>query len=242
MENEGASCHSHERGNPERGRFTQNHHWISAFAEMTAFGHGLVAVAVFLMTLLGYASLGFCAPTEGELALRGIHGFAEGVGFSARREALKNAQQVAMRLILETKVASGDLRPFRRMIRKADLYVTRIVELHLDTHGGQTQVEVDAYVDIGALEQDLATLALPRLAESPTLSCLIAIEVDGMTEVKSPGIAEEALVMGLTNLGLSPSPHTALAKIFKSADFHKAALGDVSAAAAYARETLADVV
>lgn len=188
--------------------------------------------------------LQLCLPlhaAEGELRLR-VRGSADGVGFAAHREALVAAQHEVMREILRSKVASGDLRPFRSMIRKAEHYVTRVEELHIDNHEGETRVEVDAYVDMASVEQDLATLVLPRLPTPPTVSCLVAIETDGAVEVESPGTTEEALVKGLENLGLDARPHTAHDALFSASDFHDAVLGDLAASARYARETLADVV
>ncbi len=183
----------------------------------------------------------FGASSEGEFRLRAL-GFAEGVGFAAHREAREEAQHEVMREILRSKIASGDLKPFRSMIRKAGHYVIRMEELHVDTRSGRTQVEVDAYVDMAAVDQDLATLVLPRLPEPPKVSCLIAVESDGAVEIESPGIVETTLVAGLENLGLAATSHTELEALFKASDFHEAVLGDVEKAGSYARETLADVV
>ena len=196
----------------------------------------IVVLTVFLGTTTAFAE-----PAEGELTLR-VHGFSDGVGFMAHREALENAKQEAMREILRAKVASGDSRPFRSMIRKAYQYVTRVDELQLSTHSGRTQVEVDAYVDLKSVDQDLAALVLPRLPEPPKVSCLIAVDDGVLMEVPADGITESALVKGLKNLGLNPSPHTESGDIFNASDFHEAVLGDVATSAAYARETLADAV
>ena len=198
----------------------------------------VVFIGVLALLCAGHAALVLGAETDFRLRIRG---FAEGAGFAAHREALIDAQQEAMREILRVKVASGDLRPYRSMIRKAEHYVTRVEELQSETAGGETRVEVDAYLDMTALEQDLAALALPRLPEAPTLSCLVAVEENGAIEVGDPCFVEEKLVEGLKKLGLAPSPHTALNDLFKVSDYHDAALGDVAAASKYARETLADV-
>lgn len=198
---------------------------------------GALLVAITLVCVI----FSTVAGADGEFRLR-VRGFAEGVGFAAHREAVLEAQQEVMREILRAKVAHGDLRPFRSMVRKAEHYVTRVEELHVETQGGQTRVEVDAYVDMPALEQDLAALVLPRLPAPPKVSCLIAIESEGAVEIESESFIENALVTGLKNLGLAASPHSALGDIFKTSAFHDAVLGDVSASASYARETLADVV
>jgi len=200
------------------------------------FRGGLLAILY-----LGLAAIAVPAAAEGELRIR-VHGFADGVGFAAHREAVMEARYEAIREILRSKVASGDLRPFRSMVRKSAQYVTRVEELHIDTQVGQTRVEVDAYVDMRSLEQDLAALVLPRLPEAPTVSCLIAVETDGAVEIETDNVAEAALVSGLKNLGLNASPHTDLKDVFRTSDFHDAVLGDVLKSAAYARETLADVV
>lgn len=188
---------------------------------------------------VGHAALAVGVETEFRLRVRG---FAEGVGFAAHREALIDAQQEAMREILRARVASGDLRPFRSMLRKAEHYVTRVEELNNDTAGNETRVEVDAYIDMDALEQDLAALVLPRLPEPPTISCLVGVDDGGVVEIGEPGTVETALIEGLKNLGLAPSAHSKLHHIFEASDFHEAVLGDVAAASDYARETLADVV
>jgi hypothetical protein len=129
------------------------------------------------------------------------------------------------------------------MVRSADKYITRVVELHLDSQDGQTRVEIDAYVDIQAVEHDLATLMLPRLATPPTVTCLIALEDDkGELYLEDPGLAESTLTEGLKNIGLVPSNHLETAAQFSPDHLRAALTGDLEKAAAYAKESLADAV
>jgi hypothetical protein len=184
----------------------------------------------------------FAESEEGILRLRMV-GNAEGTGFEARHAALQDARQDVIWEILKTKIASGDLRPFRSMVRNADKYITRVVELHLDSDGGQTRVEIDAYVDIQAVEHDLATLMLPRLATPPTVTCLIALEDEkGGLFLEEPGLAETTMVEGLKKLGIVPSTHLESSAQYAQEDLRAALTGDLEKAAAYVKETLADAV
>lgn len=200
--------------------------------------------AMLLVTIVA-GSISFfanAAPAEGELVLRML-GNAEGTGFAARHAAIQDAREEVIWEILKTKIASGDLRPFRSMVRSADKYITRVEELHLDSEGGQTRVEIDAYVDIQAVEHDLATLMLPRLATPPTVTCLIALEDEkGELYLEEPGLAEKALVEGLKSIGLAPGTHLDTTAQYSPADLRAALTGDLEKAAAYAKETLSDAV
>jgi hypothetical protein len=197
----------------------------------------LAATAASVICLFGEA-----APGEGELVLRML-GNAEGTGFTSRHAALQDARQDVIWEILKSKIASGDLRPFRSMVRNADKYITRVVELHLDSEGGQTRVEIDAYVDIQAVEHDLAALMLPRLATPPTVACLIALEDEtGELFFESPGLAETTMVDGLKKLGVVPQSHLETAAQFAPEELRVVLTGDLENAAAYAKETLADAV
>jgi len=179
---------------------------------------------------------------DGEFVLRMV-GRAEGTGFTARHEALQAARQEVIWEILKSKIASGDVRPFRVMVRNADAYIDRTVDLHIDTDGGQTRIEIDAYVNIRAFEQDLAALAKPRLAMPPSVACLIGErDGDGPIRIDAGGLAEQGLVSGLDELEIDARGHGE-AEIRRSDADLVAVLGDdLARAAAYARETLADAV
>jgi hypothetical protein len=206
-------------------------------ATLQCMSIALAATVASVFCLCAYA-----APAEGELVLRML-GNAEGTGFAARAAAVQDAREDVIWEILKTKIASGDLRPFRSMVRSADKYITRVVELHLDSQDGQTRVEIDAYVDIQAVEHDLATLMLPRLATPPTVTCLIALEDDkGELYLEDPGLAESTLTEGLKNIGLVPSNHLETAAQFSPDHLRAALTGDLEKAAAYAKESLADAV
>ena len=214
-----------------------------------ARGYGRIRATIQFMSIAlaaSVASIFSCGahadPAEGELVLRML-GNAEGTGFAARHAALQDARQDVIWEILKTKIASGDLRPFRSMVRNADKYITRVVELHLDSEGGQTRVEIDAYVDIRAVENDLATLMLPRLATPPTVTCLIALEDEkGELFLEEPGLAETTMVEGLKKLGIVPSTHLESSAQYAQEDLRAALTGDLEKAAAYVKETLADAV
>src|SRR5690606_31063388 len=121
----------------------------------------------------------------------------------------QDARQKVIVEILKSKVVSGDLRPFRVMVRKADDYITGVEELHLDTDGGTTRVEIDAYVDIRALENDLAAMVKPRLATPPAVFCLIAQEDEaGRLSIDGGALAEGVMVEGLEKLELDARLHT----------------------------------
>ncbi|MBX3180172.1 MAG: hypothetical protein KF886_22715 [Candidatus Hydrogenedentes bacterium] len=197
-----------------------------------------VALAAFAAS----AALCWPATAADDFVLRMV-GRAEGVGFTARHAALQAARQEVIWEILKSKIASGDLRPYRVMVRNADAYIKRTDELHVDTAGGHTRVEIDAYVDIHALEQDLAATAKPRLATPPAVACLIAEQDEhGMLSIAPDNIAERRLVEGLEKLELKAHGHQDTAVKFKMPDLHEAVTGNLIAAAAYARESLADAV
>lgn len=201
-----------------------------------------ISVYVALVACAASAALCWPATAADDFVLRMV-GRAEGVGFTARHAALQAARQEVIWEILKSKIASGDLRPYRVMVRNADAYITRTDELHVDTAGGHTRVEIDAYVDIHALEQDLAATAKPRLATPPTVACLIAEQDEhGMLSIAPDNIAERRLVEGLEKLELKAHGHQDTTVKFKMPDLHEAVTGNLIAAAAYARESLADAV
>lgn len=209
-----------------------------------ARGAGHHAIRWLLALVLAALAAGapVAAAAEGEFVLRMI-GRAEGTGFAARHQALQAARQEVIWEILKSKIASRELRPYRVMVRNADSYIIRTVELHIDTAGGQTRVEIDAYVDIRALEQDLAAMAKPRLATPPVIACLVAEKAaDGALSLDGGALAERKLVEGLEKLELDARPHEEIAIEFPDAALRRALGGDRDRAAAYARETLADAV
>lgn len=208
-------------------------------------GHRTIWIGLWPLALAVFAAgAAFSAASaqEGDFVLRMV-GRAEGTGFTARHEALQAARQEVIWEILKSKIASGDVRPFRVMVRNADAYIDRVVELHVDSDGGQTRVEIDAFVDIASFEQDLAALAMPRLAMPPVVACLIGEQdAGGPLEVTEEGLAERALVSGLDDLEIDARGHGEAAITLSDADLKAALSGDLAHAAAYARETLADAV
>jgi len=208
-------------------------------------GHGARFRGLLAVMLALFAASALFVPAmaqEGGFVLRMV-GRAEGTGFTARHAALQAARHEVIWEILKSKVASGDVRPFRVMARNADQYIDRVVELHVDTDGGQTRVEIDAYVDIRSLEQDLAALAKPRLATPPVVACLIGEQDAGGPLTVSPdGLAERTLVEGLDNLEIDARGHGEAAIAQPEAELRAVLAGGLDPAASYARETLADAV
>lgn len=200
-------------------------------------------MAIALAALAASAPFFSAGAEEGDFVLRGIVGRAEGTGFTARHQALQAARQEVIWRLLESYIASGDLRPYRVMVRNADAYFDRVVELRVDSEGGQTRVEIDAYVDIRALELDLATHAKPRLAVPPKVACLIGERAgDGPVVIEGVGLAEQTMVEGLKKLELEARDHFSNDVRVPDADLLVALGPDLERAAAYARETLADAV
>ena len=129
------------------------------------------------------------------------------------------------------------------MVRNAERYITRSDELSLSTDGGHTRVEIDAYVDIQSVENDLATLMLPRLAAPPTVTCLIALEDEkGELYLESPGLAEQTMTEGLVKLGVKAKNHLETGAPHDEAALRAALTGDLEKASSYVRETLSDAV
>ena len=179
---------------------------------------------------------------EDELTLRAV-GYADGAGFAARHAALRDARQKVIVEILKSKIASDDKYPYRAMVRKADDYITKVDELHLDSEGGVTRVEIDAYVNLRALENDLAAIVKPRLATPPVVCCLIAQEDEnGLLSIEDGILAGQSMVEGLKKLELDARLHSEFEIRQTAADLHEVLLGDIDKASDYARETLADAV
>lgn len=201
--------------------------------------HRLLRTALAVLA----ASVAFnTSAADSELTLR-VVGYAEGTAFTARHTALQDAREKAIVEVLKSKVADGDLRPYRAIVRKADVYISRLAELHLDTEAGVTRVEVDAYINIRALENDLAAMVKPRLATPPTVTCLIASQDEnGILTIDGGTLAEKTMVEGLQALELTARAHGDTEVRFETAHLHDALLGDLDRASSYARETLSDAV
>lgn len=173
-----------------------------------------------------------------------MEGHAEGVGFAARQTAIENAKHEVVVKVLEAIVASGDLEPFRALLRNASRYIASYDLLRHDPSDDATRVEIDAQVREAALRRDVAAIMLPRLPQPPTVLLLVGERIGADCIVAAPdlGVSETVLREGLAKLGLKVQGAAAAGEYYSQAQLIEIVTGDVELGGRFARGSLADAV
>lgn len=215
---------------------------------MNLFRHGTplcprcgVRVVVSALLLLSGAAH---SQSGGDVFTVRMTGTANGVGAGARKLAVEDAQQQILTEVLRAMTNSGDLTPFRSILRHASGYIRQYDLLRSDTDAGRTHVEIDAQVLERALRQDVAAVMLPRLARRPEVLLLLAEEPagDDAPAVLRDGPAATALRTGLEKFSFSVTGPEALELVYSPAELLDAVRGGVDRGGRFARENLQDVV
>ena len=178
-----------------------------------------------------------------ELTIRST-GYAEGVGYAARDRAVLDAKQRALVEVLRTLVASDDLKLFRPVLRKSEVYIPRFELLRSDEVGGDTRVEIDARLMEAPLHRDISAIMLPRLPEKPKVLLLIGEHLlgDPMMAVPDFGVAELALKKHLEDKGLEVRGADTLDAHYDYAKLMEVVHGGIEEGAQFAAEAPDHVV
>ena len=173
-----------------------------------------------------------------------MKGYAEGVGLTARRLAIEDAQHQVMVDILRSMTNSEDMAPFRGMLRQASRYVQRYDVLRSDVVGESTEVEIDAFILERPLRNDVAAVMMPRLPRKPTVLLLIAEYIGPESQTGGPtfDVAETVLRDRVKDFNFTINGINSLITHFDVLHLVKIINGEVSEGAAFARANQEDVV
>lgn len=208
-----------------------------AFFQRRSRAH-ICAAALFFCVFAGFAH-----PAEDYLTVR-MEGFADGVGFVPRQQAVRNAKQAVLEQVLRNMTGLEDLRVFRPLLRHLNEYIPEHELLRDDTVGAGTSVEIDAHVLEPSLQQDVAAIMLPRLPAPPTVQLIVGekLGADAALEVKPGSVAEKTIVEGLNEHRLKASGVAAVADLVTPAALLSMAEGSLAQSAEFTRAIQADVV
>ena len=183
------------------------------------------------------------AQTESLFTVR-MKGYADGIGLTARRLAIEDAQHQLMVDILRSMTNADDMSPFRGILRQADHYIKRYDVLRSDVIGQSTEVEIDAHVLEQPLRYDVATVMLPRLPRKPSVLFLIAEYIGPESKTGGPtfDIAETTLRERLKDFKFSINGIEDIITHFDILDLIQTINGDVTEGASFARANEEDVV
>lgn len=200
---------------------------------------------VVLFSVIYILSIAAAAQSDGEsLFTVRMKGYGEGIGLTARRLAIEDAQHQVLLDVLRSMINSEDMSPFRGMLRQASKYIKRYDVLRSDVIGETTEVEIDAFVFEKPLRNDVAAAMLPRLPRKPSVLIIIAEYIGKESVSGGPtfDVAENVLrermkefefpITGINNLITHHDPMNLVSIIN----------GDVNAGAAFARANTEDIV
>ncbi len=218
---------------------------------MTRAGHRSTSAGLFRSaTVCFLASLAVVSPfgraqtpIEPTFTVR-MKGHAEGVGLTARKLAVENAQHQVMVDVLQSLTNLTDMNPFKPILRQASRYIQRCDLLRTDAVGNETSAEIDAWVLERPLRHDVATLMLPRLPRKPTVLLLIAEYIGPESASGGPtfSVAEAVFRKRIEDQGFTVSGVHGLLNHFEAEELIAAIHGDVAEAAAFCRANPEDVL
>ena len=173
-----------------------------------------------------------------------MKGYAEGIGLTAKRLAIEDAQHQVMVDILRSMTNSEDMSPFRGILRQSERYIKRYDVLRSDVIGQSTEVEIDAHVVEQALRYDVAAVMLPRLPRKPSILFLVAEYIGQESQTGGPtfDIAETVLRDRLKDFKFTINGIDKLITHFDILNLIHIINGDVNDGAAFARANQEDVV
>ena len=208
---------------------------------------GRIAAHTAPHALLGVAALLFaiCPALRAEEQVFTVRmtGHADGVGITARNNAVAAAEEQIITDVLRSMVNMEDLAPFKAMLRHASGYIQRYDMLRCDTANNSTTVELDAFVLEKPLRQDVAAAMLPRLPRHSTVLLVISEQPTPETPLKAgAGAAYVVLRDGLEKYGFSVIGPDTLSAVYSADKLLAVAGGAVDEGSHFARENLQDVV
>jgi len=182
--------------------------------------------------------------SDDDLVEMRMEGYADGIGLAARHEAIENAKQEIIRKLLNNIVADGELGHLRTILRQSSRYIRGHYPLRHDFIGDTTRVEIDAYVNLPALYNDVAVTMLPFLPEPPRLLLVIGEQLphDEIVAVPDFGYADTALREALSKFRLQVTGVETIIEQFSQAELIEAVSGGLELGSAFARAQQSDVV
>lgn len=204
-----------------------------------------IRLHVWLLLLSVMAGLVFSGWGEEELLLTvRMKGGAEGVGLSARKQAIAQAQQQVMEDVLQSMAHSTDMALFKPVLRQTSRYIPRYDLLRTDIIGERTEVEIDAYVLEKPLRRDVAAIMLPRLPRKPSVRLLIADYIGPESASGGPTftVAETVFRDALEEFDFPVAGIHDLLDHYDITQLLQIVQGDVDTTAAFARANAQDVV
>lgn len=173
-----------------------------------------------------------------------MNGQAEGIGLTARKLAIEDAQQQAMIDVLQAMTNATDMAPFRTLLRQTPRYVQRYDLLVTEVVGQTTIVEVDVHIFEQPLRHDVAAIMLPRLPRAPKVLLIIAEYIGPEAETGGPTfhIAESVFRERIKDFDFELTGIESLLDHYDVRQLLDVINGDISKAAAFARANQADVI
>ncbi len=171
-------------------------------------------------------------------------GRAEGIGLTARKLAVEDAQHQALVDVLQAMTNTTDMAPFKGLLRQASRYVQRHDVLRTDVTGPYTEVEIDVHFYERPLRPDVAAVMLPRLPRTPTVLLLIAEYIGPDAETLGPTfhIADTLFKERMKEFDFSIKGIQQLLDHYELSKLLSIINGDITEAAAFARAHQADVI
>lgn len=180
---------------------------------------------------------------DGLLPVR-AEGFADGIGFAARRRAVDAAAKDAVAQFMQSLVAGQDLAAVDALLQDGRPYVHHVDLLRQEEHGDSTFVEADVYLIERSLQRDLAEYMLPRFSSPPRVILVIGEQFvqDEVPAVLEGGTAESVLLEALRKKGVAAQGVEAIPEYFSHPELLGAVQGDIETGGLFARAMNADVV
>jgi len=199
--------------------------------------------AGFLALICCLSSSAFPRGDDGLVQVR-AEGYADGIGFAARRRAVEAATRDAVAQFVQSLVAREDAAALEPLLGDPGRYVDHADLLRQEDRGDSTFVEVDVYVAERSIQRDVAELMLPRLGAAPEVLLVIGEQFiqDEVPAVIEGGIAEQALIEALGKKGVAARGVDAVPDDFSHPELLGAVGGDVETGGLFARAMTADVV
>ena len=196
---------------------------------------------LFTALLLGFSAA--AAPQEELFTVR-AQGYAEGIGFAARKAAIAEAQREVLRKVLNALVVRDGTAVLEPVYRNAARYIHSYDLLRHDEGEDYSSVEIDARVREQMLERDVAALMLPRLQPRPEVLFVVGERIgrDKIVAVPDYGVAETALREKLEEFELKGRGADSLDALYSQAELIAVVTGDVARGKRFALENPADVV
>ncbi len=170
-------------------------------------------------------------------------GHADGVGITARNNAVAAAEEQIITDVLRSLINMEDMAPFRVLLRHASGYIQRYDLLRCDTANNSTTVELDAFVLEKPLRQDVAAAMLPRLGKNLPVLLVVSEQPTPETPARvGSGAAFLVLREGLEKYGFNVVGPDKLDGIYKTEKLLAVTGGTVDEGSHFARENLQKVV